>query len=106
MKVETQQVEPVESVTPIVSVEPVTPEVFELWPVKGISRDAYINPNKYCWLHSLFAIFGALVPIAIILLINLVLFVMIGLSHSNVIKKRNKYLHKKENLDEKGVKQE
>ncbi|RNA01950.1 hypothetical protein BpHYR1_021808 [Brachionus plicatilis] len=31
---------------------------------------------------------------------------MIGLSHSNVIKKRNKYLHKKENLDEKGVKQE
>lgn len=54
----------------------------------------------------MFAIFGALLPIAIILLINLVLFILIGLSHSNIIKKRNKYLHKKETIDEKGVKQE
>ena len=52
----------------------------------------------------MYALFGALVPIALILLINFVLFVIIALSHSNIIKKKNKYLHKKEN--DKGVKKE
>lgn len=57
-------------------------------------------------MHGNFAIFGVIVPIGIIILLNMGLFFMIAISHTNLVKIRNKYLHQTEQEDEKVVKKE
>ena len=57
-------------------------------------------------MHSNYAIFGAIVPIGIILLLNLILFLLIAIFHRKFIEKRNEYVNQYERDDEKTIKRE
>ncbi|CAF1044931.1 unnamed protein product [Brachionus calyciflorus] len=61
--------------------------------VISIDREAYISPNKYCWLHSLYAVFGALVPIGLIILLHLALLITIIITLVKIGNKKEKYVH-------------
>lgn len=52
-----------------------------------------------------YAIFSTIIPIAIILCANILIFLLILFNHSNLLKKREKYLHTAEKY-EKGAKRE
>jgi hypothetical protein len=55
----------------------------------------------------IYSLISFILPIAIILIVNAVLFVLIAINHSNLIRQREKYLlHKADKDDEKSMKRE
>jgi len=64
--------------------------------VLGINKNAYIHTNNYCWLNPPYSIYAVIIPIGLITIVNLTFFLVIVSSYSKIAKKRDKYVHVKQ----------